>query len=160
MFRHHFHRRGRGFLRWPLLLLLSPLLLLVGLGGCNRGAWHDPERVAERVDSVAEDIADDLALRADQRPAFEALRDRIKARVVERAATHRQSGDVLAAEFERDFVDIDRVAAEVKAHLRNRTPTEEMEAIVDQVTAFYKTLDPEQQATVNKKVRRKLRWLH
>jgi hypothetical protein len=131
---------------------------LVGLTGCHRGGWHDPERIEKRTDGIIEDVKDDLDLRADQKPAFDALAGKIKAHVVERSSEHRAMAASLKTEFEAKQVNSERVATLLKEQLARHADRGPDQAIVDDAAAFYRTLDAKQQETVNKKVRRMLDW--
>ena len=100
MFRRHRCAR-RGVVMGALIALAS----LVGLTGCHRGGWNDPERIERRTDSIIEDVKDDLDLRPDQEPAFNALADKIKAHVLERSREHRGTAASLKTEFEAKQVN-------------------------------------------------------
>ena len=137
---------------------LAALLAAAGLTGCFRGSWHDAERIERRTNSIIEDVKDDLELRPDQEPAYDALAGKIKAHVIERARIHRETTRGLKTEFEAQTVNPDQVANLLKAHIASRSDRDADNAIVDDAAAFYRTLDAGQQETVNKKVRRVLRW--
>jgi Spy/CpxP family protein refolding chaperone len=147
----HWFRRAAGG-------VLIALISLVGLASC-RGGWHDPERAERKMDHVIGDVEDDLELRPEQQPAYRALTGKIKSHALERMKTHRDGAKELKAIFEQPQVDADRVAAILKQEVKRRSESEPVHvAIIDEATAFYRTLDPEQQAAFNKKARRLLEW--
>ncbi len=131
---------------------------IAGLGACHRGSWHDPERMQSRMDSIEEDLADDLEIRPGQQEAFHAVSGRIKALSLDRLTQRRNSIREIKTEFEKDTVNIDRVGTLLKQYVQARPANGELESIIDETTAFYKTLDAEQKVTFNKKVARKLKW--
>ena len=151
-------RRHRCVRRGAVMGAFIALASLVGLTGCHRGGWHDPERIEKRTDSIIEDVKDDLDLRPDQEPAFAALAGKIKAHVLERSREHRGMAASLKTEFEAKQVNSERVATLLKEHLARQAERRPDPALVDEAAAVYRTLDAKQQETVNKKVRRLLDW--
>jgi hypothetical protein len=153
MHRRHCCRR-RGVIAGALIGLAS----VVGLTGCFRGGWHDPERIEKRADSIIADVKEDLELRPEQARAFDALSGKIKTSVVERTRERREIAGKLKTEFAAKQVDSERVATLLKEHLALHADRGADQGIVDEAAAFYRTLDAKQQETVNKKVRRFLDW--
>lgn len=154
------HKRGPR--RWFTLIALSllGLVTLTGFQACNRHRWSDPERLDKRMAWIADDVAEELELRPEQKPAFDALTGRVQTQVRGRVDKFRQAGLRLEAELSAETVDPDRIGALVKEHLRQRMAIEEQEALVDDFVAFYKTLDPEQQQLVREKALRHLERHH
>ena len=140
--------RHRG--KWIAFAVLSliALVALFGFSGPFRHHGHHPERFEKKMDKIAEHVADDLELRSDQRPAFDALTDGIKERVRARLSQMRQTATQVRDEFAAETVDPDRVAALLKEHARDRMTMEELEGLIDEIVAFYTTLDPAQQAKI------------
>ena len=152
------HRHRKSIFRWPMLVLLYTPLLIVGLGACHRGNWNDPERMQKHMDSIEKDLEEELAIRPEQREAFRAVSGKIKAHALDRMTQRRNSVVEIKTEFEKDTVNIDQVATLLKQHVHARSTNAELESIIDETAAFYKTLDAEQKVTFNKKVARKLKW--
>lgn len=138
--------------------LLVALVSLGGLQGCYRGGWHDAARMERRADRVIADLEDDLEIRPEQQPAFRALTGKIKSHALERLKERREAAEQLKSEFEQPAVDAERVKAILKEEVRRRADTAEDVALIDEAGAFYRTLDPEQQSTFNKKAVRLLDW--
>jgi Spy/CpxP family protein refolding chaperone len=136
------------------------LVSIVGLTGCHRGGWHDPEKAEGRMDHIIEDIQEDLEIRADQEPAYRALTGKIKSHALERMTQRRAAGKELQSVFATDDVDSARVAQILKQQSTIHADRSEVDALIEEAVAFYRTLDAGQQATFNEKVRRMLdRWL-
>ncbi|MBI3993517.1 MAG: Spy/CpxP family protein refolding chaperone [Candidatus Lambdaproteobacteria bacterium] len=143
-----------------------PVLLIGGLGlglqSCYRGyGWgHGPrfsgEYMEQRMDWIQQDLAEDLRLRDDQRPAYDALLADVKAFARKRVELHRAGMDQLRTEFDKAQPDVENVKAIAKQHITQRASDEELNVLVDKVAAFYATLDAEQQAEVNRHIRRHL----
>ena len=150
MKRKYLSRRGK----WIAFVVLSliALVTLFGFSGPFRHHGHNPERFEKKMTRIAEHVADDLELRPEQRPAFDALTDGIKERVRARLGQLRQTATQVRDEFAAGTVDPDRVAGLLKEHARNRMTVEELEGLIDEITTFYKTLDPKQQAEIKEEV--------
>ena len=146
MKRNHWRHRKK----WLAFLALSliALVALFGFQGPFRHHGHHPERFEKKMSRIAEHVADELELRPEQRPAFDALTDGIKERVRARFSQMRQTAAQVRDEFSAETVDPDRVAALLKEHARNRMAVEELEGLIDEIVAFYTTLDPAQQAKI------------
>ena len=141
-------RRHRG--KWIAFVALSLIVLvtLFGFLGPFRHHGHGTEWIEKKMNGIAEHVADELELRPEQQPAFGALTDGIKERVRNRIGQMRQTAGQLRDEFAAETVDPDRVAALLKEHARTRMTVEELEGLIDEIIAFYRTLDPEQQAKI------------
>lgn len=154
------HRRRRSRFH-KLLFLVVPIGVIAALGLYGLTHAHgrflgDPERLEKKMAWIQEDVADELDLRDDQRPAFDALAEKFKAHVRGRVAGWKQTGSALKSEFDQVALDADRVSALIKERIHNRASDTELEALVDEATTFYKTLDAEQQATFREKVAKHL----
>ena len=150
MKRNLWRHRGK-WLAFGVLSLIA-LVALFGFSGPFRHHGHHPERFEKKMDKIAEHVADELELRSDQRPAFDALTDGIKERVRARLGQMRQTATQVRDEFAAETVDPDRVADLLKEHARNRMTVEEIEGLIDEITTFYKTLDSDQQAKLKEEV--------
>ncbi|MEE8396383.1 MAG: Spy/CpxP family protein refolding chaperone [bacterium] len=152
----HPHRRHRS--RWITLfaLPLIAFLTLTAFSGCFRHRWHDAERLEKKMNWVVEDVADDLEIRADQRPAYDAFTSQLKEIVRTRLTGMRTTGEQLNQEFGTETPDPDRVAAILKEHVRQSMTVAQKDALIDEFVSYYKTLDSEQQATVREKIAKKL----
>jgi hypothetical protein len=147
---HPFRRFAGGF--------VVALVSLIGLQGCYRGGWHDPERMERKMDRVIEDVEEDLEIRAEQRPTYRTLAGKIKSHMLERMKERREAARELKTAFEQPQADPERVTAILKEELKRRSDTAEHEALIDEAAAFYRTLDANQQATFNRKAVRILDW--
>ena len=134
------------------------LVSVVGLTGCHRGGWHDPERMESRIDNIVEDVEEDLEIRPDQEPAFRALTGRIKSHALERVTARRAAMTELRTTFAQEPVPTERVEEILKRQTALMADRARHDALIEEVLAFYRTLDAGQQATFNKKVRRMLDW--
>lgn len=153
-----FHRFP-GPLRARHFLLPLGVIAALGLSGCFRSHGHDgsPERVEKFMTYIEEEVAEDLELREEQRPGYDAFTARIKDQVRRMADTWRDTKPELRTAIEAEQPDIDRVAELFKASLRGRPTPAEVDSLIDAGAAFYKTLDPEQQEQVREHLARKLR---
>lgn len=147
----HWFRRAAGG-------LVVALVSIVGLTGCHRGGWHDPDRVEGRIDRIVADVEEDLEIRPDQQPAFRALTGKIKSHALERTTARRAGAAELRATFEQEPVNVDKVEQILKQQSALHSDRAAHDALIQEAAAFYRTLDAQQQATFNKKVRRLLDW--
>lgn len=152
-FRHHrkLHHRG-------LLLMALTGAAVLSLQGCFRGSWHDPERLEKKMTHIEEEVAEELELRADQRPAFLALTEKLKDHARKKVAAMKEGGLQVQAELEKPEPDMDSIAELAKQHVRDRASNEEFEQFIDEINAFYRSLDSTQQATVRENAARHLKW--
>lgn len=152
------HTRHHGWLRRSVGGAIIALVSIVGLTGCHRGGWHDPERAESRIDRVIADVEEDLEIRPDQEPAFRALTGKIKSHALERMTARRAGAQELRATFEQEPVDTSKVENILKRQSALHSDRAAHDALIQETVAFYRTLDAEQQATFNQKVRRMLDW--
>ncbi len=148
-------------------VLAVPLLLIaaVGLGGCFRGhghgwgghAYRSPERMEEHIRSIEEDLAEDLNIRPEQREAYQALTERYKTVARNWVGAIRHTSPELKETMEQDAPDVDRIAELLKGYVRQRPSNDELEALIDESVAFYKTLSPDQQQVIQDKISRHLK---
>ena len=151
-------------------VLAVPLLLIaaVGLGGCFRGhghgwgghAYRSPERVEEHIRGIEEDLAEDLNIRPEQREAYQALTERYKTVARDWVGAFRDTGPKLKETMEQDAPDVDRVVELLKVYVRQRPSNDELEALIDESAAFYKTLSSDQQQAIQDKIFRHLKGRH
>lgn len=149
----HFHSSRRFWL--PL-----GVAAVVGLGACHGPhgyGRHSPERMERMLSRAQEDAAEELELRPEQRPAFEALTAQYRDHAQRMVGTWRETAPRLAEAVNAEQPDADHVGDLVKQALRSRPDPAETDALVDATVAFYKTLDPEQQARVREHLSKRLR---
>ena len=148
--------RKRSLLQKMTLGVVLGIATLVGLQACSRGAWHSPERMEKKFRWVEEDLAEDLESREEQREGYLKLTARYKALIRERISGSRETVVRVNSELERDNPDVDAIVALVKQHIRERPTNEQLELLVDESAAFFRTLDPEQQDRVRKLVSKRI----
>ena len=153
-----FHRFP-GPLRARHFLLPLGVIAVLGLSGCFRSHGHggSPERVEKFMTYLEEEGAEELELREEQLPDYEAFTAKVKDQVRRLTDTGRNTKPELRAAIEAEQPDIDRIAELFKASLRGRPTQAEVETLIDAGAAFYKTLDPEQQEQVREHLAKKLR---
>lgn len=174
MLRHTLKNKPRGFFkRHPVLSVAGPLLLIsvFGLVGCGQGSWGhggwghgsghfrgSPERAEKALTWIADDVADELALREDQKPAYEALVAQYKSLARDWLEGTQAAREALRAEAKKDEPDVDRIGELAKQMLRQRPADARIEQLIDATVAYYHTLDPAQQAEVRAKIASHQRW--
>lgn len=136
-------------------IVLASFLTLSLAAGCHHG-HRNPDKF---IDKVSEKVANKLDLRAEQRPAYDALIAKVKIEMVTRQQKSRNALLEAKRELDKDTVDIDKIAALAKDRAKDRLTEEAMLAYIDEITAFYKTLDPKQQKIAADMARDKLSWL-
>ena len=160
--RHHkfFHRN--------LLFLVVIGIGLVFLFGHGRfGGWGwkkafsgEPTKVEEVLSEIQEELADELEIRPEQKASFDAFSEKMKVYARKRLATMHSARTAAKAELEQDQPNPDQLGELAKKMIRQRGSTEELDSLVDETVAFYKTLDVEQQETIRDHLRRHHRWRH
>ena len=129
---------------------------LIGLVACHHGHRGDPNKF---IDHVSARIEKKLELRAEQKPAYTALVDKVRAQAVARQQKQRATLLDVKKELDKETVDIDRIAGLAKERVKDRFTDVEVNAFIDELAAFYKTLDPKQQKIAADMARDKLDWL-
>lgn len=150
------HHKRRTWMRRSMFFLIVSLVGLIGLQGCSRSSWHSPERMESRMTDFQADLADDLNIRTDQMDAYNALTEKLKAHARERAAIMKTQGTALKAVFDISPLNLGQVEEIVAEHIKSKANTAEHQALLAEVVAYIKTLDPEQQEIFRKKVSRKM----
>lgn len=128
---------------------------LIGIVGCHHGR-HDP---AKMIDHVAHRLEKKLDLRADQKPAFDALVAKVRTEAVTRQQKARNSLLEAKRELDKPTVDVDKIAALAKERTKDRLTDEDLSQFIDEITAFYKTLDAKQQKIAVDLARDRLDWI-
>ena len=152
-----FLRRRR---TWGMLGLLVLVAAALGLQGCYRGQWHgryDPARFDERMSDIQADIADELELRPEQRPAFEALMAQYRGVARQWRDGWQETGTQVRQALEQEPADATAVGDALKRRMRQRVDDATLEKLIDDTVAFYQTLDPQQQEEVREHLLRHLR---
>jgi hypothetical protein len=116
------------------------LLGLVAAAGFHHQG--DPE---QRIDWLAKKLAQELQVRPEQQAGFDALVAQAKQSFEARRAASQGTREQLKAELAKTAPDADTVGGLAKNLLKARAPDAQIEAFIDQATAFYKTLDATQQ---------------
>lgn len=146
--------------RKPLVVGSLLLLGLVGLSGCFRGHWHGSRPSVERMESHAaefrEDLAEELELRPEQMPAFNALMDQHQETIFAWHGAWRQRSTSLKEALDQENPDIETVRSLLKGYVTEKPSDAEMEALIDQTVDFYVQLDPEQQKEIREHLVKKL----
>ena len=139
------------------IVLLVGVVGILGVGACHKmGGHRDPNKM---IDKVSQRIEKKLELRAEQKPAFAALVEKVRAHAVAQQQKGKASLLEVKKELDKDAVDIARIAGLAKERVRDRATDQQIEAFIDEVAAFYKSLDPQQQKIVADLARDKLEWL-
>ncbi len=143
-------------------LMAFGLLLagLVGLSGCFRHSGDLVERTEKRMDWVQEEVAEELEIKPHQETAYKALMDRYRELAVGWATRLKANKQELKTAIEAESPDLEVVRGLLKRYIQEKPADAQIETLIDQTVDFYATLDPEQQETVLKKLRRHSRWHH
>ncbi len=120
------------------------------------GGWHSAERMEKRMTWIQEEVAEDLEIRPEQEPAFNALAEAFKNHARAWKAGWRETGSGIKEEFNRETLDTGRISELLKERIHNRPSNDSLDALVDQSVAFYQVLDPEQQQVFKEKVVKRL----
>ena len=154
-------RKIKFFLRKPLIIVSILLVSLVGLTGCFRGHWHgsrhSPERMESHASEIREYLADELELRAEQKPAFEALMDGYQKTVFTWHGAWRERSTSLKEALEQPNPDLAAVRETLKRYVHDKPSDADIEALIDQTVDFYALLDAEQQEKIRRRMVKKLR---
>lgn len=137
--------RNHCIARRMALGVVLALATVVGLQGCSRGGWHSPERMEDKFQWIEEELAEELEIRPEQKADYQALSESFKSLARERIARTKDTALRVNGELEKENGDADVVVELIKFHIRERPSVEELEALVDQSAAFYKSLDQDQQ---------------
>ena len=106
---------------------------------------------------IREDLADELELRPEQKPAFDALMDQYQQAVFDWRATWRRRSISLKEALEAEPTDIAAVRSILKGYVGEKPGDAEVEALIDRTVDFYVQLDPEQQEKIRARLVKKLR---
>jgi len=160
--KHNFFHRN-----WLILAVLAVagVALLSGFspwhGGPIRGLFSgDPAKVEAALSEIQSEVADELDIRPEQEAAFNAFAEKMKDRARAKISSMGPLRTQMHAEVAKDAPDVDQLAALAKQMVRMRPPADETDAMIDDVVAFYKTLDADQQAKVLKRMKKHGRWHH
>lgn len=135
----------------PLILALS----VVSVAACH-GGHRDPSKMITRV---SERIESKLELREDQKPAFNAIVEKVKVQALARQQKGREGLLQVKQELDKEQVNIDKIAGLAKERARDRFTEAEIDAFIDELTVFYKSLDAKQQKTLAGMAKDKLDWI-
>src|SRR4051812_39728301 len=99
------------FKRSLLVLGLVGMVGLLGAAASHHGWHHDVNQI---IDHVSTRIEKKLELRADQKPAFTALVDKIRAHALERQQKGQATLSEVKRELDKDTFSIDKIAGLAK----------------------------------------------
>lgn len=154
------NRNRNRYFRRPLMAFGLLLAGLVGLSGCFRHSGDLIERTEKRMDWVQEEVAEELEIKPHQETAYKALMDNYREMAIGWATRLKANKQELKTAFEAESPDLEVVRGLLKRYIREKPADAEIEALIDETVDFYATLDPEQQETIRKKLRRHSRWHH
>jgi len=165
-FSKHKGRKHNFFHRKILLLFLIAILSVFLFGHSRWGGWGhhkdlfsgDTTRVEEALTEIEEKLADKLDIRPEQEAGFKAYAEKMKTYARKRLAAMGEIRRSAHDEIDKENPDVDRLAELAKEMIRQRGNTSDLDAVVDETVAFYKTLDAEQQEEIQSHMKRHRRW--